>query len=87
MALFGTICVARSSTEAEYRALATAAAEVCWVSHLFCDLTLVPPTPPRLLCDNISATKLALNLVLHSCMKHITIDIHFVRDLTNKGLV
>lgn len=79
--------MARSSTEAEYRALATAAAEVCWIRHLFRDLRLLPPNPPRLLCDNISATKLALHPVLHSRMKHITIDIHFLRDLTNKRIL
>lgn len=50
--------VARSSTEAEYRALASAAAEVCWLKHLFCDLGILSRLPPRLLCDNISATHL-----------------------------
>lgn len=79
--------VACSSTEVEYRSLASAAAEVCWIKHLFRDLGVLSHLPPRLLCDNISATRLALQPVLHSQMKHIAIDIHFVRDLTKKGLL
>lgn len=77
--------VACSSTEAEYRALATAASEVCWLHHLFTDLGLRPSSTPRILCDNMGATRLALNPVQHSWMKHIAIDLHFVRDLASKG--
>lgn len=74
--------VARSSTEAEYRALATAASEICWLRHLFDDLRLPFSATPRLLCDNMGATRLALNPVQHSRMKHIAVDLHYVRDLT-----
>lgn len=77
--------VARSSTEAEYRALAAAASEVCWLHHLYSDLGIQFSAPPRLLCDNMGATRLALNPVQHSRMKHIAIDLHFVRDLASKG--
>lgn len=79
--------VARSSTEAEYRSLASAASEVCWLRHLFDDLRLTLVAPPRILCDNMGATRLALNPVLHSRMKHIAIDLHFVRDLSSKGVL
>lgn len=77
--------IARSSTEAEYRALAAAALEVCWLHHLFAELGLSPPTTPQILCDNMGATRLALNPVQHSRMKHIAIDLHFVHDLASKG--
>lgn len=79
--------VARSSTEAEYRALATAASEICWVRHLFRGLGISYESPPRILCDNMGATRLALNPVQHLRMKHIAIDLHFVRDLASKGLL
>lgn len=78
--------VARSSTEAEYRALATSAAELCWIFQLFRELNISLTTPPRLLCDNLGATRLALHPIMHSRMKHIALDLHFVRDLSSKGI-
>ncbi|GKV23684.1 hypothetical protein SLEP1_g33386 [Rubroshorea leprosula] len=42
---------------------------------------------PVLFCDNVGATYLSLNPVLHSRMKHIAIDLHFVRDLVDQKLL
>lgn len=73
--------VARSSTEAEYRALASAAAEVVWLQSLLHELIPDPISAPVLWCDNLGATFLAANPVHHARTKHIEVDIHFVRDL------
>ena len=73
--------VARSSTEAEYRALASAAAEVVWLQSLLHELIPDPLSSPVLWCDNLGATFLAANPVHHARTKHIEVDIHFVRDL------
>lgn len=35
----------------------------------------------------MSATRLALHPIQHSRMKYIAIDVHFVRDLSAKGLL
>lgn len=43
--------------------------------------------PPALHSDIIGATYLCLHLVMHSHMKHIFINIHFVRDIVAKGLI
>ncbi|GKV48270.1 hypothetical protein SLEP1_g55092 [Rubroshorea leprosula] len=75
--------VARSSTEAEYRALAAANSEMVWILNLLHELGIHPSTPPALYCDNIGATYLSSNPVMHSRMKHIAIDLHFVRDLVD----
>ena len=40
---------------------------------------------PQLLYDNLGATHLSFNPVNHSRMKHMQIDLHFVRDLVHKG--
>ena len=72
--------VARSSTEAEYRAVASAAAEVLWLKNLLHELHIPLSRQPLLLCDNIGATYLCSNPVNHSRMKHISLDYHFVRE-------
>ncbi|KAE8660043.1 hypothetical protein F3Y22_tig00116959pilonHSYRG00508 [Hibiscus syriacus] len=77
--------VARSLTEAEYRALANAASEIMWLSTLFKELVFPTKESPQLLCDNLGATNLSFNPVNHSRMKPIQIDLHFVRDLVQKG--
>ncbi|RVW20812.1 Retrovirus-related Pol polyprotein from transposon RE2 [Vitis vinifera] len=41
--------------------------------------------PPLLLYDNVGATQLSLNPVMHSRMKHIAIDLHFVYDFVHRG--
>ncbi|GKU88975.1 hypothetical protein SLEP1_g3180 [Rubroshorea leprosula] len=79
--------VARSSTEAEYRALAASSSELVWVTHLLNELGIPITDPPALYCDNVSATYLSSNPVLHSRMKHIAVDLHFVRDLVDKKVL
>lgn len=79
--------VARSSTEAEYRALASAAAEVAWLQSLLSELGVSNSAPPTLLCDNVSATYTCANPVFHSRMKHLAIDYHFVRQRVQQGLL
>ncbi|XP_023917795.1 uncharacterized mitochondrial protein AtMg00810-like [Quercus suber] len=71
--------VSRSSTEAEYRALASTAAELSWLRTLFKELKLFLPHIPILWCDNNSAIALASNPVFHSRTKHIEVDYHYVR--------
>ena len=77
--------VARSSTEAEYRSLASAATDVLWLQSLFSELNLQLVGIPVLWCDNISAKSLAHNPVFHSQTKHIEVDLHFLRDLVSSG--
>lgn len=73
--------VARSSTEAEYKGLANATAEVLWVCSLLQELHCHVKSAPTLWCDNLSAIYLTANPVFHSRMKHVEIDFHFVREL------
>jgi len=77
--------VSRSSTEAEYRAFAIAAAELAWIRQLLCDIHIPLHIPPIIHCDNLSAISLASNPVFHSRMKHLQIDYYFVRECVIKG--
>lgn len=71
---------ARSSTEAEYRALALTASDISWILQLLTELHVFVPGPVSLWCDNMSAIALAHNPVFHARTKHIEIDYHFLRD-------
>ncbi|PKU86178.1 Retrovirus-related Pol polyprotein from transposon TNT 1-94 [Dendrobium catenatum] len=72
--------VARSSTEAEYRALATAATDLIWLRRLLAEFHISSTKPTLLLCDNISVIALAHNPIFHARTKHVEIDFHFIRD-------
>ncbi|GKD64746.1 retrovirus-related pol polyprotein from transposon TNT 1-94 [Tanacetum coccineum] len=74
--------VSRSSTEAEYKALANASAEMMWVQNLLHELGISLHETPTLFCDNTGATYLCANPVYHSCMKHVA---HFVRERVSEG--
>ena len=70
--------VSRSSTEAEYKSLANATAEVIWLQTLLTELEINHPMTATLWCDNLGATYLSANPVFHARTKHIEVDYHFV---------
>ncbi|KAJ9560393.1 hypothetical protein OSB04_005553 [Centaurea solstitialis] len=71
---------ARSSTEAEYRALADTTQELIWLRWLLSDMGAPQRSPTPLWCDNNSAIQIAHNDVFHERTKHIEIDCHFTRQ-------
>jgi histone deacetylase 1/2 len=76
--------VARSSTEAEYKALADGTAEVIWLQYLLIDLQVPSVSAPTIWCDNLGATYLSANPIFHARTKHVEVDYHFVRDRVAK---
>ncbi|GKB69017.1 ribonuclease H-like domain-containing protein [Tanacetum coccineum] len=79
--------LSRSSAEAEYRGVANAVAETCWLRNLLRELHTPLSFATLVYCDNVSAVYLSCNPVQHQRTKHIEIDIHFVRDLVAAGQV
>ena len=79
--------VSKSSSEAEYRAMAAAASEVTWVVRLLEEIGVSGLSPVTLHCDNQSALHIAKNPVFHERTKHIEVDCHFTRDKVLEGLL
>ncbi|KAL8233789.1 hypothetical protein R6Q59_019889 [Mikania micrantha] len=79
--------LARSSTEAEFRAIASTTTEVQWLISLLTELGFKSSVIPTIYCDNLSATHYYANPVFHSRMKHLALDFHFVREKVNAGSI
>jgi len=77
--------VSRSSAEAEYRAVANAAAECCWLRNLLRELHVRIDKATVIYCDDVSAVYLSENPVHHRRTKHVELDIHFVREKVALG--
>ena len=71
--------VARSSAEAEDRAMASTACELIWLKGLLSDLGFSHSQPMSMFCDNQAAMHIAFNPVFHERTKHIEVDYHYIR--------
>ena len=71
--------VARSSTKAEYRALADTTSELLWLRWLLKDSGVSTSFATPLYCDNQSVIHITYNDVFHERTKHIEIDCYFIR--------
>jgi len=63
--------VSRSSSESEYRTLASLICELQWLSYLFKDLHINFQQLASVYCDNKSAIYIAHNPTFHEKRKHI----------------
>lgn len=77
--------VARSSTEAEYRAIVNTVEELDATKSLLTELGVAISTLMRLLSDNQRATFVANNPICHTKLRHVAIDLHFVQEKSDKG--
>ncbi|GAU43223.1 hypothetical protein TSUD_241130 [Trifolium subterraneum] len=79
--------VSRSSSEAEYRALAQTTCEAQWLIYLLQDFHITHSSPVIIYCDNKYALHIAANPVFHERTKHIEMDCHIVREKVQSGLI
>uniref|UniRef100_A0A2N9HPR0 CCHC-type domain-containing protein n=1 Tax=Fagus sylvatica TaxID=28930 RepID=A0A2N9HPR0_FAGSY len=78
--------VSRSSTEAEYRALADTTSELLDLRWLLEDMGLTHSSPTVIHCDNRSAIQIVHNDIFHERTKHIEIDCHLVCHHLSAGI-
>ncbi|XP_072076569.1 secreted RxLR effector protein 161-like [Arachis hypogaea] len=78
--------VARSSAEAEYRALAGATCEAQWITFITKELKLNLAKPIAIYCDSQAALHIAANSVFHERTKHIEVDCHIVHDKSKENV-
>ena len=79
--------ISKSSYEAEYHAVSSAASEITWIVRLLEDINVTNLKPVTLFCDNQSSIQLAHNPIQHERTKHIAIDCHFTREKVLEVLI
>ncbi|XP_039006143.1 secreted RxLR effector protein 161-like [Hibiscus syriacus] len=72
--------VSRSTSEAEYRSLANSVFELIWIEQLLDEIVVSITGKTIVWCDNTSAISMAANPTHYARIKHVKIDIHFVRE-------
>ena len=65
---------ARSSREAEFRALPHGVCEAIWIRRLLEELKFTQTMCMHIYCDNKAAISIVHNTVLHDKTKHIEVD-------------
>jgi hypothetical protein len=68
------------SAEAEHQVVANDVAEAYWLWKLLQELHTMLMKSTLIYCNNVNVVYLSTNPIQHQCMKHIKIDLHFVRE-------
>ncbi|XP_038891621.1 uncharacterized mitochondrial protein AtMg00810-like [Benincasa hispida] len=77
--------VARSSAEAEYRAMSLGICEEIWLKKVLSDLQQDNELPIKLFFDNKAAISIANNPVQHDRTKYVEIDRHYIKERLDSG--
>lgn len=80
-------CVALSTAEAEYMALANAAQEAVWLRKLSVDMQINCKGPMLLYEDNQSTIAMSKNPQFHGRSKHIDVKFHYIREMCNENVI
>lgn len=81
------VCVALSSTEAEFVALSEACKEASWIRRVLVDFNQTLTKPTTIYEDNQSCLKLIEEEHMSGRSKHIDVRYFFVKDYIDRGLV
>ena len=79
--------VAKSSTEAEFRALSKGIDNAMWIKYILDDLKIMYERPIIIRCENKSALSLAHDPVNHDRLKYVNIDRFYIQDHLANGIM
>lgn len=79
--------VARSSAEAEFRAMAHGICEGIWLKRMLNEIRIPTYYTMRIFCDNKAAISIAKNPVHHDRTKHVEIDKHFIKEKIDHKMI
>lgn len=65
--------------------MATTTQEIKAVRSSLAELGVQVPFPMKIYTDNLGASFIAQNSIAHTRLKHVVLDLHFVRERTEKG--
>ncbi|GKB42640.1 hypothetical protein Tco_0887582, partial [Tanacetum coccineum] len=77
---------AKSSAEAEYRAMSSVACKIIWILKILTDLKVDYTIPVKMFYDSSAAMQIAANPVFHERTKHFEIDLYFLREKIAGGV-
>ena len=72
--------LSKSTAEAKYRSMSSASSEIVWLRRLLHEFGVFLKGPTPLYADNISAIRIAKNVVFHERTKHIEIECHWIHQ-------
>jgi hypothetical protein len=79
--------VARSSAEAEFRAMSQGICKGLWILRVLEELKMKIELPLKLFSDSKAAINIAHNPVQHDRTKHVEIDRHFIKEKLDVGII
>ncbi|GJR10612.1 ribonuclease H-like domain-containing protein [Tanacetum coccineum] len=78
--------LAKSSAEAEYRAMSNVACEIIWILKILTDLKVEYTILIQMFCDSSAAMQIAANLIFHERTKHFEVGLYFLKEKINEGV-
>lgn len=79
--------VARSSTEAKFRAIAHEICKLLWLKLLLEELQATAKLPLKIYSDNKTAINISHNPVHHDRTNHVEVDRHFIKEKIEEGVI
>lgn len=79
--------MSKSSSEAEYRAMAAIMCELQWIAYVMQDLSIAFSDPISLYYDSKVTINITANPVFHEQTKHLDIDCHIIINQYKNGFI